>query len=167
MLFVVGKFALWDPCQPHVLIPLLGWFKGKGGDRMHVFPIVNWTRSGILVRLWVERLVATLRQENQSNCLAFCDDEGYSSLFFSSPRLFTQVTWTEKTIRYLCLRLWQWDWGAHAWWLVRTRSQLPWREGELWRCVDALTPIRYFYIGPSSCSARHAVEELRQARQER
>ncbi len=70
----VGKY---DGRQPHVLIPLLGRFKSEVGERMHVIPLVNVTRSGIAIRTWVERLVATLKGEGKTDCPAFCDDEGY------------------------------------------------------------------------------------------
>ena len=66
-----------DPRQGHIAVPLLGRFKAEGGDRMHVFPIVNVTQSGIAVRLWVERLVALLKEEGKVDCPAFCDEEGY------------------------------------------------------------------------------------------
>jgi hypothetical protein len=33
--------------HPHVMIPLLGRFKGKTGERWHLLPIVWPTRSGI------------------------------------------------------------------------------------------------------------------------
>ena len=58
----VGKH---DGRQPHVLIPLLGRFKSEMGERMHVIPLVNFTRSGIPIRTWVERLVAVLRREGK------------------------------------------------------------------------------------------------------
>ena len=70
----VGKH---DERCPHVIIPLLGRFKSEDGDRMHVIPIVNRTRSGIKVRLWLERLVSLLRSERRTNGPAFCDEEGY------------------------------------------------------------------------------------------
>ena len=66
-----------DERCPHVLVPLLGRFKSEEGDRMHVIPIVNKTRSGIKVRLWLERLVILLKSEKRTNCPAFCDEEGY------------------------------------------------------------------------------------------
>ena len=66
-----------DSRCPHILIPLLGRFKGEEGDRMHVIPIANQTRSGINVRLWLERLVSLLKQEGKTNCPAFCDRDSY------------------------------------------------------------------------------------------
>jgi hypothetical protein len=70
----VGKH---DPRAGHVLVSLLGRFKGEEGDRMHVFPLANVTRSGIRIRLWLERLARVLRVEGKTNCPAFCDEDGY------------------------------------------------------------------------------------------
>ena len=61
----------------HVVICLLGRFKGEEGDRMHVFPLSSVTRSGIRIRLWLERLVRLLRTEGKTGCPAFCDEDGY------------------------------------------------------------------------------------------
>ena len=66
-----------DPRASHVIICLLGRFKGEEGDRMHVFPLASVTRTGIRIRLWLERLVRLLRVEDKTNCPAFCDDEGF------------------------------------------------------------------------------------------
>ena len=62
---------------PHVLVPLIGFFKTEQGERMHVFPIANATKSGIQVRLWLERVVDILKKENKVMCPAFCDAQGY------------------------------------------------------------------------------------------
>ena len=40
-----------DGRSPHLLLPLLGRFKGEYGDQMHIFPISNETCSGIHIRL--------------------------------------------------------------------------------------------------------------------
>jgi len=61
----------------HVLVSLLGRFKGEQGTRMHVFPLSDRTSSGIRIRLWLERVVKILLDERKENCLAFCDGEGY------------------------------------------------------------------------------------------
>jgi len=42
-----------------VIIPLLGRYKGETGDRYHLTPLAASTSSGIQVKLWVSRLVAT------------------------------------------------------------------------------------------------------------
>ena len=62
---------------PHVLVPIIGFFKGEGGTRMHVLPIANETKSGIEARWWLERVVEILNEENNQGCPAFCDKEGY------------------------------------------------------------------------------------------
>jgi hypothetical protein len=42
-----------------IIIPLLGRSKGETGDRYHLTPLAATTSSGIQVKLWVSRLVAT------------------------------------------------------------------------------------------------------------
>ena len=70
----VGKFA--SPI-PHVLVPVLGFFKGENGERLHVFTLANNNKSCIRVRVWLERVVAILKSEGQSGGPAFCDHKGY------------------------------------------------------------------------------------------
>jgi hypothetical protein len=62
---------------PHVIVPLIGFFKGEGGTRMHVLPIANETKTGIEVRWWLEGVVEILKAENNPGCPAFCDSDGY------------------------------------------------------------------------------------------
>ena len=62
---------------PHVCVALLGRFKGESGDRMQVFPLANTTASGVPIRWWLEKVVEVLKNENLSNCPAFCDEKGY------------------------------------------------------------------------------------------
>jgi hypothetical protein len=61
----------------HVVVSLLGRFKGEGGDRMHVFPLASRTKSGIETRIWLERVVDILRSEKLENSPAFCFEDGY------------------------------------------------------------------------------------------
>ena len=61
----------------HVVISLLGKFKGEEGDRMHVISLANTTRSGIRIRAWLERVARYLQTEGRKQCPAFCDEEGY------------------------------------------------------------------------------------------
>ena len=70
----VGKY---HARAPHVCIPVLGRFKAEDGDRMHVFPLANCTRTGVRIRVWLERVVRQLQNEGKHFCPAFCDDEGY------------------------------------------------------------------------------------------
>ena len=62
---------------PHVVVALLGFFKAESGERMHVFSLANTTRTGIRVRVWLERVVRILLSEGKKECPAFCDEEGY------------------------------------------------------------------------------------------
>ncbi len=63
--------------RPHVIVSLLGRFKGEDGDRMHVFPLATTTKSGVRIRMWLERVANLLRQEGKKNCPAFCDVDSY------------------------------------------------------------------------------------------
>ncbi len=67
-----------DSREGHINVALLGRFKSEDGDRMHVMPIANASKSGIQYRMWLERLVVWLKEEgNTTDCPAFCDSEGY------------------------------------------------------------------------------------------
>lgn len=53
-----AKYLIARDLPPNtVIIPLLGRFKGKTGERYHLTPLAAVTSSGIQVRLWVKRLV--------------------------------------------------------------------------------------------------------------
>ena len=84
----VGKA---DSRIPHVIVAALGRFKGEDGDRMHLFPLVNETKSGVRIRVWLERLAALLRAEGKSLCPAFCDDEGYQLSSSHIERVFHPI----------------------------------------------------------------------------
>ena len=62
---------------PHVVIPLIGKFKSEEGERMHLLPLVNVTRSGIRIRNWLERVVRLYKDEGRARSPAFCDTDGY------------------------------------------------------------------------------------------
>jgi hypothetical protein len=50
--------GLKHPRKPHILISLLGRFKGVIGRRKHQIPLVPTTASGIENKLWLFRLIA-------------------------------------------------------------------------------------------------------------
>lgn len=66
--------------RPHVIIPLMGRFKGETGERNVLRVLVETTKSGIQIGRWVERLVKILMAEkrNDTGCPgpAFCDEKG-------------------------------------------------------------------------------------------
>ena len=46
------------PTMPHVVIAMLGWFKGETGEKCHLIPLPLVTNSGIQVGKWLEMLVS-------------------------------------------------------------------------------------------------------------
>jgi hypothetical protein len=60
----------------HVIIPLLGKFKGELSARYHLAPIVTETSSGLKPKLWVSRLIEVREQEGRVQGPAFCDAHG-------------------------------------------------------------------------------------------
>lgn len=64
------------PVHPHVVIPLLGRFKGETGERCHLVPLPLVTSSGIQVGKWVELLVSIRASEGRVRGPAFCDTNG-------------------------------------------------------------------------------------------
>lgn len=65
--------------HPHVVIPLMGRFKGETGERNVLLAFANISKSGIEIRTWVERLVVILRNESKHQKVgpAICDKEGF------------------------------------------------------------------------------------------
>ena len=64
----------------HVLIPLMGRFKGENGERNVLLAMTSVTDNGrIPVRRWVERLAATLMHEGKHRHVgpALCNQNGY------------------------------------------------------------------------------------------
>ena len=65
--------------HPHVLFPLMGWFKVETGECPLTFCLANQSNSGIPNRKWLERLARLLRMEGRHREAgpAFCDLEGF------------------------------------------------------------------------------------------
>jgi hypothetical protein len=68
--------------RPHVVIPLMGRFKGETGERNVMRVLVEKTKSGLEIRKWINRLIQILMREGKSHGSdqpgpAFCSkDEG-------------------------------------------------------------------------------------------
>ena len=65
---------------PHVLVPLMGRFKGENGERNVLLALTSETDNGkIPIRRWVERLAATLIHEGKHRSVgpALCSQTGY------------------------------------------------------------------------------------------
>ena len=52
-----GRLALSADSIPHIIIPLQGRFKGEKGERCHLIPMANTTKTGIPIRAVVELFV--------------------------------------------------------------------------------------------------------------
>ncbi len=65
-----------DRIPSHVVIPLLGQFKGEDNERLHLMVSVSVTPSGLDPRFWVEHLVKLNLQESVHRGPAFIDHEG-------------------------------------------------------------------------------------------
>ena len=66
-----------DDTTPHVVVPLLGRFKNEIGERMHLMLSVNITKSGFKVRMWIERWIKTLMNEDKVDGPAMCEEDGF------------------------------------------------------------------------------------------
>jgi hypothetical protein len=62
--------------RDHVIIPLLGRFKGELNSRYHLAPMAPITDSGLKVQRWLERLVEVREREGRWQGPAFCDAHG-------------------------------------------------------------------------------------------
>jgi hypothetical protein len=82
--------------QKHVLIPLLGRFKGETGERWHLLPLVWRTRSGIEAGVWATRLKASLVERRRLNGFVFSTARGKQMKASSlEPRFFEQLHWVK------------------------------------------------------------------------
>jgi hypothetical protein len=72
----LGKVGT-DEVPSHVVVSLLGRFKGEDGDRMHVFALASESGSGIKTRALLEKVAEILSEEKKEECPAFCDKEGF------------------------------------------------------------------------------------------
>ena len=61
---------------PHVLIPLIGKFKGETGVREHLVAVASESRSGLQTRWWLEKLIEVRELEHCTHGPAFGDQDG-------------------------------------------------------------------------------------------
>lgn len=73
-----GLRKYWQELEgkDHVIVPLLGRFKGEMHSRYQFAPLAAQTNSGLPLRRWVERLVLVREQEGKRQGPAFCDAAG-------------------------------------------------------------------------------------------
>eukprot|EP00957_Ditylum_brightwellii_P178937 13630914-Ditylum_brightwellii.AAC.1 len=60
----------------HVVIPLLGEFKGERGEHWHLVLLADVTSSGFKPWLWAEQVVRMLHSEGRSSGPVMCNSEG-------------------------------------------------------------------------------------------
>jgi hypothetical protein len=78
--------------SPHVMIPLLGRFKGETGERWHLLPIVWKTRSGIEAGTWATQLLASLLEIYQRHGFVFANKKGkQTKASMLEPQFFEQL----------------------------------------------------------------------------
>lgn len=56
---------------PHVVIPMLGQFKGETGINHHIMNVTSSTKSGLEPRWWLEKLVEVTESEGRTSGPAF------------------------------------------------------------------------------------------------
>jgi hypothetical protein len=85
--------------HPHVMIPLLGRFKGETGERWHLLPIVWRTRSGIEAGVWASRMKMSLEERRRLNGFVFSDKKGKQAKASTmEPSFFDELNWVR--LRY-------------------------------------------------------------------
>jgi hypothetical protein len=95
--FLVGlhglrKYYLEAPNQEkdHVIIPLLGRFKGEMNSCYHLAPLEARTDSGLEMRKWVGRLVQARESEGRVRGPAFCTPQGTMAKTLDYNRAFVE-----------------------------------------------------------------------------
>jgi hypothetical protein len=85
--------------HPHVMVPLLGRFKGETGERWHLLPIVWRTRSGIEAGIWATRMKVSLEERRRLHGFVYSDKKGKQTKASTlEPRFYEQLHWVR--IRY-------------------------------------------------------------------
>jgi len=75
-LFGLARYAAELEAEEHVIVPLLGMYKGEAHHCYHLTPLAAVTSSGIQVRTWICRLVQVQREAGRSHGPAFGDRHG-------------------------------------------------------------------------------------------
>jgi hypothetical protein len=78
--------------HPHVMIPLLGRFKGETGERWHLLPMVWKTKSGIEAGGWAARMRSSLLERGRTRGFVFTNRKGkQAKAAVFEPRFFEQL----------------------------------------------------------------------------
>ena len=66
----------FDESRSHLVIPLLGKFKGEDHSSQHLMPCVHVTDSGIQVKTWMLRVMAVHQKLGRREGPMFIDSRG-------------------------------------------------------------------------------------------
>ena len=72
---------------PHVIIVLIGHFKGKTGVHQHILSLASVTVSGIALRWWLEELLRMREAEGCTSGPAFGDANGFIAFLYKFNRI--------------------------------------------------------------------------------
>jgi len=75
-LFGLEKYLRELEWANHVIVPLLGRYKGEMHQRYHLTPLAATTNSGIQVKAWLERLAGVWKEVGRTHGPAFGDRRG-------------------------------------------------------------------------------------------
>jgi hypothetical protein len=78
-LFEKGNYAVKPKGElkpPHVIIPVKGRFKGEQGERCHLLPLANVSKSGVRIRTCVHLLIKARMEMHMYSPWAFVNREG-------------------------------------------------------------------------------------------
>jgi len=85
--------------RDHVMIILLGRFKGEQNARYHLAPLAATTKSGLQVQRWVERLIKVREKVGRRQGPAFCDRAGEVALSYTYDLGFVERLMTVQAVR--------------------------------------------------------------------
>jgi len=85
--------------RDHVVITLLGRFKGEQNTRYHLAPLAATTKSRLQVQRWVERLIEVREKVGRRQGPAFCDRAGEVALSYTYDLGFVERLMTVQAAR--------------------------------------------------------------------
>jgi hypothetical protein len=101
MVDLYGTVKHWEAGKQsemkHLVVPLLGRFKGETGESYHLLCMVDVTGHGLEPRKWVGRYINILMENDIQNGPLFQDDQGKSlKAGFFEPRFFDRLSQVQQ-----------------------------------------------------------------------
>ena len=85
-----------DEEEDHLVVPLLGRFKGETGERYHLLAVASETASGLTPRFWAETLILCRENQGLTAGPAICNMDGSQCKMRDLEPLFLELL---ETIR--------------------------------------------------------------------